>query len=151
MIGKNNKIAIGSDHAGFELKEQIKSFLVDLGYDIKDHGAFSLDSIDYPDIAKSICDGILAGESSRGILVCGTGIGMCISANKVKGIRAAVCSDTFSAKMASAHNACQIIAVGARVVGFGLAVEIVSAFLDTDFDTSGRHRMRVDKIMSLDI
>ena len=151
MIGKNNKIAIGSDHAGFELKEQIKSFLVDLGYDIKDHGAFSLDSIDYPDIAKSICDGILAGESSRGILVCGTGIGMCISANKVKGIRAAVCSDTFSAKMASAHNACQIIAVGARVVGFGLAAEIVSAFLDTDFDTSGRHRMRVDKIMSLDI
>jgi ribose 5-phosphate isomerase B len=151
MIENNIKIALGSDHAGFELKEQLKIHLKDMGYDIKDYGTNSLDSVDYPDIAKSVCEGILAGECIKGILVCGTGLGMSISANKIKGIRAAVCSDTFSAKMASAHNDCQILAIGGRVVGMGLAVELVSSFLETNFDTSGRHKMRIDKIMSLDM
>lgn len=142
-------IAIGCDHGGFELKNEIIKHLVGQGIEIKDFGCYDTNSVDYPDIAKSVCDSIVSGESEKGILVCGTGIGMSIAANKVKGIRAALLSDTFSAKMTAAHNNSNVIALGGRVLGVELAKDIVDAYLSSEF-MGGRHQTRVDKIMALE-
>jgi len=139
------KIAIGSDHAGFSLKEAIKKHLETRGIEYKDFGTYSPESCDYPDIAKEVAIALKNGEFEFGILICGTGIGISIAANKVKGIRAALCHDTFSAKAARAHNNANILAMGARVIGEGLACEIVDAFLSSTFE-GGRHQRRVDKI-----
>jgi len=139
------KIAIGSDHAGFSLKEAIKEHLETRGIEYKDFGSYSPESCDYPDIAKEVAIALKNGEFEFGILICGTGIGISIAANKVKGIRAALCHDTFSAKAARAHNNANILAMGARVIGEGLACEIVDAFLSSTFE-GGRHQRRVDKI-----
>uniref|UniRef100_A0A7C5ZD39 Ribose 5-phosphate isomerase B n=1 Tax=Caldicellulosiruptor owensensis TaxID=55205 RepID=A0A7C5ZD39_9FIRM len=139
------KIAIGSDHAGFSLKEAIKKHLETRGIEYKDFGTYSPESCDYPDIAKEVAITLKNGEFEFGILICGTGIGISIAANKVKGIRAALCHDTFSAKAARAHNNANILAMGARVIGEGLACEIVDAFLSSTFE-GGRHQRRVDKI-----
>ncbi len=139
------KIAIGSDHAGFPLKEAVKKHLEKKGLEYKDFGTYSQESCDYPDIAKDVALGVKNGEFTFGILICGTGIGISIAANKVKGIRAALCHDTFSAKAARAHNNANILAMGARVIGEGLACEIVDAFLASNFE-GGRHQRRVDKI-----
>lgn len=142
-------VAIGSDHAAYALKEELLKVLGDDGYEVKDFGTYSLESCDYPDIAVTVANAVVAGEYDRGILVCGTGIGVSIAANKVKGIRAAATSDTFSARMARAHNNANILCMGARVVGPGLAHEIATAFLETDFE-GGRHERRVNKINALD-
>ncbi|MCE5324758.1 ribose 5-phosphate isomerase B [bacterium] len=150
MDTKNTPIAIGSDHAGYYLKESLIEDLRADGYQIQDFGTFSLESVDYPDIAREVAEAISSGRFERGILVCGTGIGISIAANKVKGIRATVCSDTFSARMSREHNNANIIAVGARVVGAGLALDIVKSFLETPFEYGSRHERRVDKINALD-
>lgn len=142
-------IAIGCDHGGFELKNEIIKHLKDKGIEIKDFGCYDTNSVDYPDIAKAVCDSVVSGGSEKGILVCGTGIGMSIAANKVKGIRAALLSDTFSAKMTAAHNNSNVIALGGRVLGVELAKDIVDAYLSSEF-MGGRHQARVDKIMALE-
>lgn len=147
---KKAVIAIGSDHAGFFLKESLMADLKAEGYELRDFGCYSLDSVDYPDIGREVAEAIASGKFERGILICGTGIGITIAANKIKGIRAGVCSEPYSAKMARAHNNANIIGMGARVVGAGLALEIAKAFLETEFLAGTRHEMRVDKIRALD-
>ena len=142
-------IAIGCDHGGFVLKESIISQLKEKGIEILDVGSFDGGPVDYPDIAKKVCAAIQEGKAEKGILVCGTGIGMSIAANKHKGIRAAVCSEHFSARYTRLHNDTNVLCLGARVIGPGLASELVDIFLKTPFE-GGRHQTRVDKIMEIE-
>ena len=142
-------IAIGCDHGGFELKSIINKYLEDNGYEYVDCGTYDENSIDYPDIAKVVCNKIQSGECDKGILVCGTGIGMNMCANKHKGIRAAQCHDTFSAKMTRIHNNANVLTMGGRVVGSELAKDIVKEFLTNEFE-GGRHEARVNKMMSIE-
>ena len=142
-------IAIGSDHGGFLLKEEIKKMLIDKGFVLRDVGTYSTESVDYPDIACSVGQAVTSGECDRGILICGTGIGISIAANKIKGIRAALCHDIFSAKMSREHNNANVLALGERVIGTGPALMIVEKWLDTEF-IGGRHACRVDKITALE-
>ncbi|WP_214690428.1 MULTISPECIES: ribose 5-phosphate isomerase B [unclassified Exiguobacterium] len=139
------KIAIGADHGGFNLKKEIVALLEELGHEYKDFGTNSADSIDYPDVAIPVAEAVAAGEFDRGILICGTGIGIGIAANKVKGIRAALVHDSFSAKATRQHNDSNIMTMGERVIGPGLALDLVTTWLDTDFE-GGRHSNRVDKM-----
>ncbi|MBQ6460273.1 MULTISPECIES: ribose 5-phosphate isomerase B [Exiguobacterium] len=139
------KIAIGADHGGFNLKKEIVALLEELGHEYKDFGTHSADSIDYPDVAIPVAEAVAAGEFDRGILICGTGIGIGIAANKVKGIRAALVHDSFSAKATRQHNDSNIMTMGERVIGPGLALDLVTTWLDTDFE-GGRHSNRVDKM-----
>lgn len=139
------KIAIGSDHGGFEYKASIIKALQVKGYDVVDMGTYSPESCDYPLIAKKVARAVAKGDFEKGILVCGTGIGMSMAANKVKGIRAAVCGDTFSARATRAHNNANILCLGQRVVGEGLALDIVDIWLTTKFE-GGRHERRVNMI-----
>lgn len=143
------KIAIGCDHAGVKFKEQIKEYVKSLGYETEDFGAYTTDRVDYPDIAKAVCDGVLTGGCDKGILICGTGIGMSMAANKIKGIRAALCSDTYSARMTREHNDANVMAMGARVIGIDLACDIVTAFLTAEY-AGGRHAVRVEKMMAFE-
>lgn len=139
------KIAIGSDHGGFEYKASIIKALQVKGYDVVDMGTYSPESCDYPIIAKKVARAVAKGDFEKGILVCGTGIGMSMAANKVNGIRAAVCGDTFSARATRAHNNANILCLGQRVVGEGLALDIVDIWLTTKFE-GGRHERRVNMI-----
>lgn len=139
------KILIGSDHGGFELKEDLKVFIQELGHEVKDYGTYDAQSCDYPDVAFQVAEDIVKGVGERGILVCGTGIGMSIAANKVKGIRASLCHDTFSARFAREHNNANILTLGGRVIGKGLAREIVRVWLEANF-TGERHARRLNKI-----
>lgn len=143
------KIVIGSDHGGFHLKEVLKQHLAERGFEFNDAGTYTEDSCDYPDIALKVCREITEGKAGRGILVCGTGIGMSMAANKVKGIRAALCGDVFSATMSREHNDANVICMGERVLGPGLAISILDAWLDTEF-AGGRHARRVSKIMAIE-
>ncbi len=143
------KIGIASDHGGFELKEIIAEYLKEKGYDVFDYGIKENERVDYPDYAKLVADGITEGKEELGILICGTGLGMSIAANKIKGIRAACVSDAFSAKMARQHNNANILCFGGRVVGDEVAKTLVDAFLDNEFE-GGRHSTRVDKMMSFE-
>ena len=143
------KIALGSDHGGFQLKEIIKAWLLEKGYEVEDKGTYDEQSCDYPDYGKAVALEVAGGKADRGILVCGTGIGISISANKVHGIRAALCGDTFSARMSRLHNDANILAMGQRVIGAGLALDIVEIWLNTDFE-GGRHATRVNKIMNIE-
>lgn len=143
------KIAVGSDHGGVELKEEIKKFLKEEGYEFKDFGTNSTESCDYPDYALPVAESVAAKEYDLGILVCGTGIGIGIAANKVPGIRAALCSDTFSAHATREHNNANILTLGQRVVGPGLAIDIVKTFLNTEFEGE-RHQKRIDKISEIE-
>ena len=138
-------IAIGCDHGGYALKQEILRHLEDRGLAYKDFGCYSEESCDYPVYGKAVAHAVAGGECERGILICGTGIGISLAANKVRGIRCAVCSDCFSAEMTRRHNDANIIAMGGRVVGPGLALKIVDLFLDTPFE-GGRHQRRVDMI-----
>lgn len=140
---ENLRIAIGSDHGGYEYKEQIVSHLKEKGYECVDVGTYSTDSCDYPVIARTVTTKITTGEADRGILICGTGIGMSIVANKVKGIRAALCGDTFSAGASRAHNNSNVLCLGERVIGINLAMDIVDIWLESKFE-GGRHQRRVD-------
>lgn len=142
-------IAIGCDHGGLELKDFIVEYLKNEGYDVKDFGIYENKSVDYPDIAKKVCESILAGECGNGILICGTGIGMSIAANKFHGIRAAVCGDIYSAKMTKIHNNANVITMGARVIGQETAREIVNAWLTNEYE-GGRHQNRLDKIAEIE-
>jgi len=138
------RIAIGSDHRGLELKQKIAKMLADSGYKCKDFGCFSEESVDYPDVVLEVTGAVVKGGFERGVLICSTGIGMSIAANKVKGIRAALCCDAFSALRARKHNDANILCLGAEVVKEGYC-EIVSSFLEGEFE-GGRHQRRLDKI-----
>ncbi len=143
------KIAIGSDHAGVALKEELKAQLTPEGHIFVDMGTDSTASVDYPDFAAKVAAAVVSGEVDCGILVCGTGIGMSMSANKVRGIRCSLCFDQFTARMSREHNDANVLALGARVTGPGLAVEIARTWLATAF-AGGRHQRRVEKIMALE-
>ena len=142
-------IAIGCDHGGLNVKNAITAHLKERGLEVCDFGTFDTSSIDYPDIAKKVCSAVQKGEAERGILVCGTGIGMSIAANKHKGIRAAVCSEHFSTRYTRLHNNSNVLCLGERVIGAGLACELADLFIDTEFE-GGRHQTRVDKITEIE-
>ena len=143
------KIIIGNDHGAYDLKLKVVELLKGMGYEVEDCGSHSTDSVDYPDIAAVVCSKIVAGESDRGILLCGTGIGMSIAANKIKGIRCAHCTDTYSATMAREHNNANVIALGARITGEELAYCIIKSWLGAEF-AGGRHETRVNKFMAFE-
>ena len=143
------KIAIGCDHAGLQLKNAVIEHLKSRGFEINDCGTYDSSSCHYPVFAKKVADEVASGNAEKGILVCGTGVGMSMAANKVKGIRAAVVSDCFSAEATRAHNDANIVCIGQRVVGEGLAFKIVDTFLDTQFG-GGRHQIRIDMVNDLD-
>ncbi len=142
-------IAIGCDHGGFELKGHIIKHLEEKGIEYKDFGCYDENSIDYPDVAKAVCNSINEKECENGILICGTGIGISIAANKIKGIRAAHCHDIYSAEMTKRHNNANVICMGGRVIGRELAFKIVDAWLEAEFE-GGRHQTRIDKIHMLE-
>lgn len=146
---KNKTIAIGCDHGGFNLKKVIMEHLHQNGIAYVDFGTHSTDSCDYPDIAEKVCGAIVSGECDGGILVCGTGIGMSIAANKVKGIRAAMCTDVYSAKMTKQHNNTNVLCLGGRVTGRELAFMICDTWLSEEF-MGGRHQNRIDKITAIE-
>ena len=139
------KIAIGSDHGGFHYKEAIMEYLKARNIEFVDVGTHTRESCYYPDIAQNVAKKVVSGEFNRGILICGTGIGMSIAANKIRGIRAALCSDTYSARVCRAHNNANILCLGERVIGEHLALDIVDIWLKTGFE-GGRHKRRIDKI-----
>ncbi|MCI7138610.1 MAG: ribose 5-phosphate isomerase B [Oscillospiraceae bacterium] len=142
-------IAIGSDHGGYLLKEEIKKHLKEKGYEFKDFGTDSTASCDYPVYAEKVCRAVQSGECEKGILICGTGIGMSMCANKCKGIRAAVCGDHFSAEFTRKHNNANVLCLGARVIGAGVAMQLVDIFLTTEYE-GGRHEKRVEMMMQLE-
>ncbi len=142
-------IAIGSDHGGFELKEHLKKHLEGAGVEVKDYGVFNEESVDYPDRAEPVCRAVQSGEAERGILLCGTGIGISIAANKFDGIRAALCSDVYSALMAKQHNNANILCLGGRVTGRELAFMIADTWLNAEF-LGGRHAERIGKIHDIE-
>ncbi|MDU7165748.1 ribose 5-phosphate isomerase B [Finegoldia magna] len=143
------KIAIAADHGGFELKDSMVEYIKSLGNEVVDLGTNSADSVDYPDYAKKVCEEIQKGNSDLGILICGTGIGMSLAANKFEGIRAACVSDVYSAKMSRNHNNANVLCIGARVIGYEVAKLIIKTFLENEFE-AGRHQRRVDKIMAFE-
>jgi ribose 5-phosphate isomerase B len=137
------KVAIGCDHGGIDLKQTVVSVLQELGHEIEDQGCFSEESVDYPSFAEAVCSLVKDGSCERGILVCGTGLGMSMAANRYPEIRAALCGETFSARMSREHNNANVLCLGARVTGPGLAAEIVRTWMTTDF-VGGRHQRRID-------
>ena len=141
------KIAMACDHGGLRLKNVLKEYLKDNGYEVEDFGTNSEDSCDYPDYAGKAAKAVASGACDKGVVVCGTGIGVSITANKVNGIRCALCHDVFSAKATRAHNDSNMIAMGQRVIGEGLALEILKAWLSTEFE-GGRHVQRIEKMMA---
>lgn len=139
-------IALGCDHGGYELMQEVKALLEKKGLEYKDYGCYGTDAVDYPEYGRKAAEAVASGECERGIVICGTGIGISISANKVKGIRCALCSDCFSAAATREHNDANMLAMGARVLGTGLALKIVETFLDTPFSNDERHKRRIAKI-----
>ena len=146
---KNGTVAVACDHGGFALKGEILAHLDERGIKFEDFGTYSADSCDYPDYAEKACLAVTGGKCACAILICGTGIGISIAANKIPGIRAACCSDTFSARFTRMHNDANALCFGGRVVGPGLAIDMVDLFLDTEFE-GGRHQKRIDKITALE-
>jgi len=143
------KVAIGSDHAGFDYKEIVKKHLEEKGFQVIDKGTYSKESVDYPIFGEAVAQAVASGEADRGIVICGTGIGISISANKVKGIRAALCTNEYMARMARKHNDANILAFGARVLGIDVALGIVDVFFETEFE-GGRHERRVNEIKNIE-
>lgn len=139
------KISIGSDHAGYELKEQLKSLIEEMGYEVLDEGTHSTDSVDYPDFGKAVGERVANKEADYGVLVCGSGIGISIAANRINGVRCALVNETLSAKLSRTHNDANVVALGARLIGKEMAEEIVRVFLSTEF-AGGRHANRVNKL-----
>lgn len=139
------KIGIGSDHGGYELKEEVKKHFEEKGIDFVDYGTNSTESVDYPDFGEAVARAVVEKEVNRGIVICGTGIGISIAANKVKGIRCALCGDSFSAKMSREHNNANVLALGGRVTGVALALDIVDHFIEGEFE-GDRHKRRINKI-----
>ena len=145
----SKKITVGSDHAGYRLKLQIIDHLKEKGFEVLDVGTDSTASCDYPEFAHKVCKNIQKGVTELGILICGTGIGMSMAANKHRGIRAAACSDTFSARLTRQHNNANVLCFGERVVGYGLACDLVDNFIETEFE-GGKHARRVDLITAIE-
>lgn len=139
------KLALGCDHGGLELKREILAYLEKMGHEVKDFGTYTNESCNYPEYGVKVAEAVVSGDYEKGIIICGTGQGIALAANKVKGARAVVCSDTFSAEMTRAHNDANILSLGERVVGKGLALKIVETWLNTEFE-GGRHAVRVDLI-----
>ena len=144
------KIGIGNDHTALELKGEIIKLLEDRGIEVSDYGTNGPESADYPIYGEAVGNAVAVGEIDYGILICGTGLGISLAANKIKGVRAVVCSEPFTAKMSKIHNNCNILAFGSRVVGVELAKMIVGTWLDHDFEVGGRHQRRVDLIMDIE-
>ncbi|SHK35271.1 ribose 5-phosphate isomerase B [Thermocrinis minervae] len=144
------RIALGADHAGFELKEEIKVYLINIGHEVLDLGTKDTTSVDYPNFAQLVAQAVQKGQAERGILICGTGIGMCIAANKFKGIRAALCLNEYMARMSRRHNDANVLCLGSRVVGKELALSIVDAWLREEFE-GGRHQLRVGMIEEFEL
>ncbi|MFA6989176.1 MAG: ribose 5-phosphate isomerase B [Candidatus Gastranaerophilaceae bacterium] len=142
------KIAIGADHGGFELKNELVQFISSNGYEFKDFGIYEKISVDYPIISKTIAKAVANGEYDRGIIICGSGLGVAIAANKIRGIRAVTCHDTYSARMSRAHNNANVLTMGERVIGKGLAVDVLNVWLKSEFE-KGRHEKRVSMIEDL--
>jgi ribose 5-phosphate isomerase B len=142
-------IALGADHAGFALKEALKAWLIDHGYQVLDYGTHSPESVDYPDYAAKVAEAVADRKVERGVLVCGTGIGMAIAANKVSGVRAALCSDLFTARMSREHNDANVLTLGGRLMGQEMAVDILNMWLATEF-SAGRHQRRIEKISDVE-
>ena len=142
-------IAIGSDHGGYALKQELMKHLKEIGVEFKDFGCYDENSVDYPAIAKAVGTAVVSGEYEKGVLICGTGIGISMAANKIRGVRAALCNDYFSAKYTRLHNDANIICFGGRVIGPGSACELLDVFLTTGFE-GGRHQRRVDQITALE-
>ena len=149
MIEPGQKLAIGSDHAGFDMKEDLKKLLIEMGYEVEDMGTYDKSSCDYPDFAAAVAKAVASGQVAAGVLVCSTGIGISIAANKVHGIRAALVHHAYEAEMTRRHNDANIICFGANITGPAIAREAVKTFLKTDFE-GGRHERRVGKIMALE-
>jgi ribose 5-phosphate isomerase B len=143
------RIGVGNDHSALELKAELVAFMQQMGHEVVDFGTNSTDSCDYPVYGEKVARAVVAGEVDKGVLICGTGLGISLAANKVDGIRAAVCSEPFTAKMSRAHNDCNILSLGARVVGSELAKMIVETWLTTEFE-GGRHQKRVDLISEIE-
>jgi ribose 5-phosphate isomerase B len=143
------KMALGSDHAGFELKEDLRAYLAELKIEALDLGTYSEDSVDYPDVAAKVAEKVAREEVERGLLICGTGIGMSIVANRFAGVRAALCHDLYTARISREHNDANILALGGRLIGKGLAREILKVWLETEFQ-GGRHERRIRKIAALE-
>ena len=139
-------VALASDHAGFALKEELKTEITRLGLDYLDLGTDSSDSVDYPDFGRAVADALIDGRADRGVIVCGTGIGISIAANRVNGVRAAVCHDATTARLAREHNDANVLALGARIIGTEVAKDCLHAFLSATFDGGERHQRRVDKL-----
>jgi ribose 5-phosphate isomerase B len=148
-VAEKPKIALGSDHAGFALKEKVRAYLAGRGYEVEDMGTRSTDSVDYPDFAEKVAARVVAKGADFGVLVCGTGLGVAMSANKVGGIRAATCNDTLSARFARAHNNANVLALGGRLIDETTAAKILDTWLATPFE-GGRHERRVEKIAALE-
>lgn len=140
------RLVIGGDHAGFPLKGPVREYLEAQGHEVEDVGTHSAESVDFPDIARLVCDAVKSGKAERGIMVCGTGVGACIAANKIPGIRAAVCHDTFSAHQCVEHDDVNVLCVGAWIIGIRSVEEIVRTFLAAEFSTSEEFRRRVHKL-----
>ena len=139
------KLAIASDHAGYALKQNVKEYLRQQGHFVEDFGTHSSESMDYPDVARPAAESVARGDNELGILICGSGIGMSMAGNKVKGVRAALCSEPLSARLTKLHNDANILCLGARMIGIEMALEILEVFLNTKFE-GGRHQRRVDKL-----
>jgi ribose 5-phosphate isomerase B len=144
------KVAVAADHAGYPLKELILEVIRRSGHDVIDLGTDSTESVDYPDYAEKVGRSIQSGEAERGILICGSGVGAAVAANKMRGIRAGLCHDTYSAHQSVEHDDTNVLAVGARVIGSSLAVDIVSSFLKAEFSGEERHQRRIDKVLALE-
>ena len=145
------KICVGCDHGAVELKKTVLEVLQEFpAIEAEDVGTYSGESVDYPDIAQKVCEKVTSGAADRGIVLCGTGIGISIAANKIKGIRAALCHDIFSARMSREHNDANVLAMGGRVIGAGPAGDIVRAWVSTDFSQGERHKRRIEKMMALE-
>jgi len=144
------KVAIGADHAGFELKEIIKKYLLEHGYAVHDCGTHNQDPVDYPDIAEQVAHAVKYRQVERGIMLCGSGVGASIAANKIKGVRACVCHDNYSAHQGVEHDDMNILVLGARIIGASLAIELVQTFLKAQFSDEARHLRRLEKIIALE-
>lgn len=144
------KIAVGGDHAGFPLKGTIVSALKSMGHEVTDYGTHDTNPIDFPDITRTVCDSVLSGKSDRAILVCGTGVGACIAANKIPGIRASVCHDIYSAHQCVEHDDVNVMCVGAQIVGPVLVVELIESYLKAEFSTEEEFRRRVEKLHQME-
>jgi RpiB/LacA/LacB family sugar-phosphate isomerase len=144
------KVAVAGDHAGFPLKEETVGYLRKSGYEVLDLGTYNTDPVDYPDYAEAVGEAILSGKTERGIIVCGSGVGACVAANKIRGIRAGICHDTYSAHQAVEHDNINVLCLGARVIGSAVAQELVNAFLGAKFTGEERHVRRLEKVNRLE-